>query len=526
MSIKSFPMKKDSSNNSGTLVPGLGRLPYPAYHGDEPYIFVSYSHKDSDKVFKEIKRLNEDGYRVWYDEGIAPGNEWTDEIASALENCSLFVVFLTKNSVMSPNVKNEIDFAIDEKIPAIGIYLEECSLQGGLKLRFKNKQAILKYTMDDEEYVYRYNKAFARLVLEESTDSDEEDADFESVRAEEEKRRKKELEKRRLEELKREKRKKLIKGVSIGAAALVLAVGIFSLVKFVILPANQNASDADSSDGYVYVKSVDDTNDNVPAAEPDSSKDYVPKGTATITTTDGKTLTAIANSLTMYADHVESGVSAAYPYMGLDNALPDDYSSDTSYKGENMKYFADMTSVERKSNALVVTDIDDNQTDITPPDTAELWYLGEANGLEPESVLLSSVKSISFDRDTTPDFEVRYARVSTTKESFLSPIAYVWFNINLSNSGIPSMKLSKELTTYADQPVTVQNMKKFTVTKNGSSGSAFSAPESIECTAELRNGDDVSFTMAGYYSFYAMGHNGALKEPSREDLKEIDFYPE
>ena len=28
------------------LVPGVGRLPYPAYRGKEPYIFVSYAHRD------------------------------------------------------------------------------------------------------------------------------------------------------------------------------------------------------------------------------------------------------------------------------------------------------------------------------------------------------------------------------------------------------------------------------------------------------------------------------------------------
>ena len=58
------------------LVPGVGRIPYPAYKGNEPYIFVSYAHKDSDAVFREIRRLNDLGYHVWYDEGIAPGNEW------------------------------------------------------------------------------------------------------------------------------------------------------------------------------------------------------------------------------------------------------------------------------------------------------------------------------------------------------------------------------------------------------------------------------------------------------------------
>ena len=75
-----------------TLVPGVGRMPYPAYRGREPYIFVSYAHADSVRVFREIARLNEDGYHVWYDEGIAPGNEWTDEIAEALANCSAFIV--------------------------------------------------------------------------------------------------------------------------------------------------------------------------------------------------------------------------------------------------------------------------------------------------------------------------------------------------------------------------------------------------------------------------------------------------
>lgn len=155
--------KKKQPEVKTTLVPGVGRLPCPAYQGNEPYIFISYSHADSDRVFAEIKRFNEAGYNIWYDEGISPGNEWDDEIADALEKCSLFVVFLSKNSVNSKNVKNEIDFAIDDNIPAIGIYLEPCELKGGLKLRFRNVQAIMKYTITaEEEYVYKFTKAFAK----------------------------------------------------------------------------------------------------------------------------------------------------------------------------------------------------------------------------------------------------------------------------------------------------------------------------------------------------------------------------
>lgn len=153
-------------SNDTKLVPGVGRLPYPAYRGSEPYVFVSYAHADSEKVFAEIKRFNEVGFNVWYDEGIAPGNEWTDEIANALERCSVFVVMLTPTSAPRENVLNEINFALDEKKPFLAIHLEETELRSGLRLRIGSKQAILKYNMSDEEYEYKYTEAFTRMGLQ------------------------------------------------------------------------------------------------------------------------------------------------------------------------------------------------------------------------------------------------------------------------------------------------------------------------------------------------------------------------
>mgnify|MGYP000915209567 CR=1 FL=1 len=159
---KQEPQKQEAEPQT-TLVGGMGRMPFPAYRGSEPYIFISYAHVDSERVFKEIKGFNENGYNVWYDEGIAPGNEWTDEIADALEKCALFVVFITPSSAGSPNVQNEINFAIDEKKPFIAIHLEETVLPAGIRLQIGTKQAILKYNMTDDEYLYKYTSAFTRL---------------------------------------------------------------------------------------------------------------------------------------------------------------------------------------------------------------------------------------------------------------------------------------------------------------------------------------------------------------------------
>ncbi len=158
-------MMDDQNVIQTRLVPGVGRLPYPAYRGKEPYIFVSYAHLDQAPVFAEIKRFNEAGFHVWYDEGIAPGSEWSDEIAEALSKCSVFVVMLTKTSAPRENVLNEIDFALNEKKPFLAVYLEETELPPGLRLRISRKQAILKYNMSEEEYEYKYIEAFTRFGL-------------------------------------------------------------------------------------------------------------------------------------------------------------------------------------------------------------------------------------------------------------------------------------------------------------------------------------------------------------------------
>lgn len=137
-----------------------------AYNGDAPYIFISYAHADSEMVYKEISLLNEMGYHVWYDEGITPGNDWTDEVADALLRCSLFLVMITPISVERKNVQNEINYAIDENKPFLAVHLNETNLRRGVKLQIGTKQAILKYKMTEEDYFAKLQTAITNLGLE------------------------------------------------------------------------------------------------------------------------------------------------------------------------------------------------------------------------------------------------------------------------------------------------------------------------------------------------------------------------
>ena len=59
-----------------------------AYQGSDPYIFISYCHKDSEAIYPIITALQQQGLRVWYDEGIEVGSHWDQVISQHLLDCS------------------------------------------------------------------------------------------------------------------------------------------------------------------------------------------------------------------------------------------------------------------------------------------------------------------------------------------------------------------------------------------------------------------------------------------------------
>jgi hypothetical protein len=75
--------------------------PFASYNGDQSYLLVSYSHRDSAEIYKELVWLKGSGLNIWYDEGIAPGASWREELATAIANCHFFLFFATPNSVSS-----------------------------------------------------------------------------------------------------------------------------------------------------------------------------------------------------------------------------------------------------------------------------------------------------------------------------------------------------------------------------------------------------------------------------------------
>lgn len=129
-----------------------------------PFSFISYSHKDSDRVCPIIERLKKEGFNVWYDDGIEPGSEWDENIANHISQCGYFIAFISENYLGSSNCKDELNFSRDLDKDRLLVYLEEVALSGGMAMRMNRNQAIYWDKCEDKEKAYQ--KLFSAVGIE------------------------------------------------------------------------------------------------------------------------------------------------------------------------------------------------------------------------------------------------------------------------------------------------------------------------------------------------------------------------
>jgi hypothetical protein len=154
VSRRSFSLRRLTARLAPPIKP-----PIEAYSGSKPYLFASYSHKNMREVFGVIKKLADSRYRVWYDEGIEPGNEWPEEVGRALTGCQLFVVFMSPQAMESRNVRNEINLASSENKNIMVVNLQPVELSEGMKLQIGTVQFINKHELGEEEFMAKLKDA-------------------------------------------------------------------------------------------------------------------------------------------------------------------------------------------------------------------------------------------------------------------------------------------------------------------------------------------------------------------------------
>ena len=84
------------------------RIKFDAYEGSEPYLFISYSHENADIVYRILNKMDEEKFRIWFDDTMEIGEDFREELRERIEKCAAFVLFVSQASMASKYCGMEI----------------------------------------------------------------------------------------------------------------------------------------------------------------------------------------------------------------------------------------------------------------------------------------------------------------------------------------------------------------------------------------------------------------------------------
>lgn len=142
------------------------KLPFSAYSGSEPSVFVSYAHRDQEQVYRDLSRLHDHGINLWYDEGIRLGAPWRDEVAGAIDRAMVFVFYVSEASLASVSCLQEINYALDHNKPILTVFLTNHPLTPGLRMSLGGVQGIERFRLDYDDFCFKAASGIDALLVE------------------------------------------------------------------------------------------------------------------------------------------------------------------------------------------------------------------------------------------------------------------------------------------------------------------------------------------------------------------------
>lgn len=137
----------------------MSKRPFPAYTGTESFVFVSYAHADSARVYPLLHALRERGVHFWYDEGIEPGSNWRDELTEAIAQSERALFLVSANSVISKNCIKELNFALGRDKQIVLAYLDPVPLPATLEFSLGDEQAVSAAHYEADEFISKLHRA-------------------------------------------------------------------------------------------------------------------------------------------------------------------------------------------------------------------------------------------------------------------------------------------------------------------------------------------------------------------------------
>ena len=109
-------------------------------------IFISYSHQDRDAVAWIDSVLEKrEGFMVWYDKGLVPGEVYRKKIAKVIREAGYFIILLSNSSVNSDWVLDEVEYAKKLHKKILPIWIEDVAIPDDLDMILQRYHSLFWY---------------------------------------------------------------------------------------------------------------------------------------------------------------------------------------------------------------------------------------------------------------------------------------------------------------------------------------------------------------------------------------------
>lgn len=127
-------------------------------------LFISYSHKDTDKVVSIVRQLALNGYDIWMDvKDIVPGDNYIYKIFEGVHSSDIYVIFLSNASINSNCVTKELSHAVQRQLEnsnfkILPILLEEVNIPKVIcDIEYVDATIVTSNVIDDIYNILRFD---------------------------------------------------------------------------------------------------------------------------------------------------------------------------------------------------------------------------------------------------------------------------------------------------------------------------------------------------------------------------------
>jgi len=128
-------------------------------------VFVSYSSQDKPTGDAIVASLEANGIRCWIaPRDILPGSDWSESIVDAIEQAGTMVLVFSSHSNTSPQIRREIERAVDTGIPVIPVRIEDVLPCRSLQYFIGPQHWLDAWTPPLEQHLHRLTDTIKTLL--------------------------------------------------------------------------------------------------------------------------------------------------------------------------------------------------------------------------------------------------------------------------------------------------------------------------------------------------------------------------